>query len=126
MNNLWHTNFRADQEGLVTFRYYLQVHGQFDNYQVNRTGLENHRPLVVAPAQGKASAASLFTVTGDNVFVESMKPCNDGKGILVHLVNSGNKDSRVTIKRGLLEEELTKMDNGFVLPAKEIITIKLL
>lgn len=135
MNNLWHTNFRADQEGPATFRYYFTVHEQFNTFQANRTGMENHRPLVAAPAQGKAPAGSLFEVEGANVYVEGIKPCYDGKGILVHLINSGDKDSPVTIKRkqepvmitksNLLEEDITTLQNGFVLPAKEIITIKL-
>lgn len=135
MNNLWHTNFRADQEGPAGFRYYFTVHEQFNNYQANRTGMENHRPLVVAPAQGKATAGSLFEVTGANVYVEGIKPCYDGKGILVHLINSGDEDSPVTISRkqqpvvitksNLLEEDTGTLQNGFVLPAREIITIKL-
>jgi alpha-mannosidase len=135
MNNLWHTNFRADQEGPATFRYYFTVHDQFNNYQANRTGMENHRPLIVAPAQGKPSDASLFEVEGANVYVEGIKPCYDGKGIIVHLINSGDKDSPVTIKRkqqpvvitesNLLEENIGTLQNGFVLPAKGIITLKL-
>ncbi|MBO9562934.1 MAG: glycoside hydrolase [Niastella sp.] len=134
MNNLWHTNFRADQEGPVTFRYYITVHEQFNTHQANRTGMENHRPLVAAPAQGNASNASLFEVEGDNVYVEGVKPCYDGKGTLVHLVNSGDKESTVTIKRkqpvtitqsNLLEEDIATLQNVFVLPAKGIITIKL-
>jgi alpha-mannosidase len=135
MNNLWHTNFRAEQDGLATFRYFITVHEQFDNYQANLTGMENHRPLVVAAARGKASAESLFNITGENVYVEGIKPCYDGNGILVHLINTGDKNSPVTIKRkqqsptilesNLLEEDLTKLSNGFILPAKEIKTIKL-
>ena len=44
MNNHWHTNYRADQEGETTFRYYLHPHGAYDAVAAARFGLESTIP----------------------------------------------------------------------------------
>ena len=53
MNNHWHTNYRADQEGWVTFRYAIHPHGIYDAGAAARCGIENTQPLIVAPAVGR-------------------------------------------------------------------------
>lgn len=134
MNNLWHTNFRAEQEGVATFHYYFTLHQQFNSITADRTGLENHRPLLVVPAHGDVQKYPLFEIEGTAVYAESIKPCYDGNGILIHLVNSSDQGSKVTFKRNqpfaivksnLLEDDIAPLQNGFILPAREIITIKL-
>jgi hypothetical protein len=46
LNNYWHTNFKADQEGPVTFDIYLKMHGPFKLEDARRFGLEMTRPLI--------------------------------------------------------------------------------
>lgn len=46
LNNYWHTNFKADQEGPVTFDIYLRKHGPFNLEEARRFGLEMTRPLI--------------------------------------------------------------------------------
>ncbi|MCU0319884.1 MAG: hypothetical protein MUE88_07365, partial [Flavobacteriales bacterium] len=46
LNNYWHTNFKADQEGPITFDLYLKMHGPFKLEDVRRFGLEMTRPLI--------------------------------------------------------------------------------
>ncbi len=46
LNNYWHTNFKADQEGPVTFDLYLKMHGPFNLEDARRFGLEMTRPLI--------------------------------------------------------------------------------
>ena len=38
MNNYWHTNFKADQSGPVTFRFVLRPHGPFEPIAARRFG----------------------------------------------------------------------------------------
>ncbi|NNU33874.1 hypothetical protein HK413_06455 [Mucilaginibacter sp. S1162] len=38
MNNLWHTNFPADQGGLATFHYVFAAHASsYDSFKANQT-----------------------------------------------------------------------------------------
>jgi alpha-mannosidase len=46
LNNYWHTNFKADQEGPITFNLYLKMHGPFKLEEARRFGLEMTRPLI--------------------------------------------------------------------------------
>ena len=65
MNNHWHTNYRADQEGPTTFRYAIRPHGAYDAVEAARFGVESTQPLVVAPAAGdKPAAARVRSRTG--------------------------------------------------------------
>ena len=54
MNNHWHTNYRADQEGNTTFRYAIRPHHGYDPIAAARFGLEATEPLIAAPAAGAA------------------------------------------------------------------------
>ncbi|MEZ4755981.1 MAG: hypothetical protein R2817_04040 [Flavobacteriales bacterium] len=46
LNNYWHTNFKADQEGPIVFDIYLKMHGPFKLEEARRFGLEMTRPLI--------------------------------------------------------------------------------
>ncbi len=46
LNNYWHTNFKADQEGPITNDIYLKMHGPFKLEDARRFGLEMTRPLI--------------------------------------------------------------------------------
>ncbi|MBK9148611.1 MAG: hypothetical protein IPM12_12445 [Flavobacteriales bacterium] len=46
LNNYWHTNFKADQEGPITFDLYVKMHGPFKLEDARRFGLEMTRPLI--------------------------------------------------------------------------------
>jgi hypothetical protein len=46
MNNYWHTNSKADQDGKVTFNFILHFHKEFDLEEAQRTGVEATQPLL--------------------------------------------------------------------------------
>lgn len=50
MNNYWHTNYKADQDGPVRFRYALRPHGALRTEEAVRFGRERREALLVAPA----------------------------------------------------------------------------
>jgi hypothetical protein len=136
MNNLWHTNFRHAQEGQATFRYYLQVHPAYDAFAVNQTGLANHRPLIAAPATGSALESLFFTINTKAVYVESIKPAADGKGVILWLVNASATASPVILtatdkasalniwESNMLEEYKRRLNNEVTLPAKGIMMLR--
>jgi hypothetical protein len=45
MNNYWHTNYKADQEGKVRFDFYLTFHGVFDLKKAGEFGYSVTEPL---------------------------------------------------------------------------------
>ncbi|MBI5647515.1 MAG: hypothetical protein HY962_11340 [Ignavibacteriae bacterium] len=49
LNNHWHTNFRADQEGELRFRYAIRPHGGYDAAAAMRFGIEQAQPFISTP-----------------------------------------------------------------------------
>ena len=99
MNNYWHTNYKADQEGPVTFRYRLRPHGVFDAVAAAQLGAEAREPLVVAPAAGAApSAVPLLTVTPADVLVTALRPGPERGSWIVSLENPGSRPAPVTLR----------------------------
>jgi hypothetical protein len=74
LNNYWHTNYKADQEGPMVFRYSLHPHGPFDAAQSVKWGRERRHPLVAVRADAPARSAPLFTVSPRTVIAESVTP----------------------------------------------------
>lgn len=137
MNNLWHTNFRAEQDGIATFHYFFQSHKNgYDSFKANQIGLNNHQPLLVAAASSEAEKKLFFKIDGQNIYVEVLKPADDGNGIIAQIVSCGDKDGQVNIspqtvsaikiwESNLLEEKKSLLSNSFSIPAKGIITIRI-
>ena len=93
VNNYWETNFRASQPGLVEFRYSFTSHGAFDPVRAILEGQHTCNPPVThlvlddaTPRQGR-----FLDVGGDNVVVTYIKLAADHEGIIVRLVNLGDK-----------------------------------
>ncbi|WPU92687.1 glycoside hydrolase family 38 C-terminal domain-containing protein [Mucilaginibacter sabulilitoris] len=136
MNNLWHTNFRADQEGPATFHYFIQAHdGGFDSFKANQTGLNNHQPLIAAAVSGEPENGLFFKISGNNVYVEAIKPADDGKGVIAQLVNAGDIDTEISLtpnnvtaikvwESNLMEDKLKTLNDRFTIPAKGVISVR--
>ncbi|HEY9260626.1 glycoside hydrolase family 38 C-terminal domain-containing protein [Chitinophaga sp.] len=136
MNNLWHTNFRRDQEGMTTFHYYLQVHGPYSAAAANASGLENHQPPVVTTASGPATESLFFDIRGNDVYTENIYPAAGGDGVLLQLVNTAATNSTVTLtpknkhtalqiwESDLLEAKQRVLPAEFSIPAKGVIMIR--
>jgi hypothetical protein len=99
MNNYWHTNYKADQEGPVTFRYALRPHRAFRADEASRFGAEAREPLVVAAAAGRTpSPAPLLAVSPAAVLVTALEPGADGRSWIVTLLNPTALDQRVGLR----------------------------
>jgi alpha-mannosidase len=100
MNNYWHTNYKADQDGPVSFSYAIQPHAAFSPVAAAGFGRERREPLVVAPADKslRPAAKSLFHILPDVVMVSSVKPIDDGRGWLVYVYNPSSNDQRITLQ----------------------------
>jgi alpha-mannosidase len=89
MNNHWETNYKADQEGIIRFRYVLAPHaGSYDPVRAQRTAREEHQPLIpISSDPDLPVVAPLLKIDGDGIIVTSVRPSQDGQALLVRLFN---------------------------------------
>ena len=97
MNNHWHTNYRAEQDGPTVFRYSIWPHKLFKAEQTAKFGTECSQPLIPAVARNKAVPAPLLRVTPESVLVTAMKPSEDGKAWIVRLFGASGKTQAVKL-----------------------------
>jgi alpha-mannosidase len=99
MNNYWHTNYKADQDGMITIRYSLQPHGELLIEDVVRFGMGQREPLVVVAASGPArSDNSLFEVESFSIVATSVKPVGIDGSWLVCLYNPTSLNHSTTLQ----------------------------
>lgn len=111
MNNHWHTNYRADQEGETVFRYAIRTHAGYDQVAAAHFGIESTEPLLAAPAAGRAPARSLVEISTGPIQITSLTPSGDGRALLVRLYNSGSSAAQASLKwRGVKPKGLFLSD----------------
>ena len=96
MNNYWHTNYKADQEGPVTIHYSILLHGKYKSEDAIRFGREQREPLIaiVADTSNKISP-SLFTIDPPEVLVTSCKPIDNGWHVQLYNASGKNKEVKI-------------------------------
>ncbi len=98
LNNYWHTNYKAEQSGLLSYRFVLKPHGTFDESALRRFSDEQDQPLLVFPVDPEAPPLRRpFTIDSTAVVASSLSPTDDGRAIRVRLYNPGNTPARVVI-----------------------------
>jgi alpha-mannosidase len=87
-NNYWHTNYKADQQGPVTFRFAVCPHGPFDPVALRRWSDEHDNPLLVFPANpATARVEPTVRVDSETVTVAALRPIVAGTSLLLRLYN---------------------------------------
>jgi len=135
MNNHWHTNYRADQEGETVFRYALRLHATYDQTAAAHFGVESTEPLIAAPAAGPAPARSLVEISSGPIMITSLKPSADGKALILRLYNTGETTAHASLKwnrvspkaifvSDLLEKTGAPASDTVDLPAYEVQTLR--
>jgi alpha-mannosidase len=97
MNNHWHTNYRADQEGPTWFHFAIQPHGAYDPVAATRFGIESTEPLIAAPASSTAPLTSRLNLEPASVIATAFKPSDDGKALIVRLFNPSDQPQTVRL-----------------------------
>jgi hypothetical protein len=92
MNNHWHTNYRADQEGNVTFCYAIRPHHGYDPIAAAHFGIEATEPLIAALATARALQPPPVRVEPAGVMVTAFKPSEDGKAWILRLYGASGQD----------------------------------
>ncbi len=97
MNNHWHTNYKADQSGPVTFRYSVAPHGVYTPDAATRFGQGISQPLLALPASGHLPTGSLLQISSPGVTVTELKPSDDGTAWIVRLWGASGHSERVRL-----------------------------
>jgi hypothetical protein len=97
MNNHWHTNYRADQEGPTVFRFMLRPHRGYSPLEAARFGVACSQPLLAVPATGPASGQPRLRLSSERVLVTAFKPSDDGAAWVVRLFGASGKTETVNL-----------------------------
>jgi alpha-mannosidase len=99
MNNYWHTNYKADQEGPVTFAYSIRPHAAFDATEAAKFGTEKRQPLIVGVSDSPQSLhLPLLEISSTKILVSSIKPAAVANSWLVHVYNPTPSDQMATVR----------------------------
>ncbi len=97
MNNHWHTNYRADQEGPTAFRFAIRAHRGFAAEEVEKFGVAFSQPLVVSQSSGVGLEKPRLELSSKGVVVTAFKPSDDGRAWIVRLFGASGKKEMVEL-----------------------------
>jgi len=104
LNNYWVTNFRASQEGSLTWRYYLTLTNDPSNSFATSFGWESSIPLIgrVFP-EGEGSVTlesnSILSLETTDLLLVSTTPSKNGPGIIFQLREISGKNYELDPKK---------------------------
>ena len=135
MNNHWGTNYRAYQEGLITFRYALWPHRQFKAWENSKFAIGFSQPLLVRQASEKISTLTGIYPDQPQVIVTAFKPCDDGLGWMLTLYNSspskvltklisGKNPVQEVWKSNSGEDKTAKISSSLEIPAWGVMILR--
>lgn len=136
MNNHWETNYKADQEGWLTFRYVVRPHaGGYDAVREQQFGRGVCQPLQALRVDAtKPAAASLLTVSNPGIVVTSIRPSRDRKAFIVRLFNVTDETRQTTLAWGrplgatwlsnLMEEPVAAAGPVISMNQYELVTLR--
>ncbi len=137
MNNYWHTNYKADQEGNSQYRYAVRTHGEFDAVGAYRFGVEWNQPLLMRWIRASTPKPSLpFSLASDAVTATAITPARDGKGWIVRLYNPAPQGSTVIFnfadnaprrifQSSLQEDQSQQLRPSIALDGFEVLTVRI-
>ena len=136
MNNHWGTNYRAYQEGQVVFRFILRPHRRPDPAEAARFGMARSYALLPVRASGTADPLkSLLHVEPADVLVETLKPADDGHGIIIRLFGASGEKKSATLNwaghkpkavflSNTSEKEGEKINGSVMVPGYGLVTLR--
>ncbi len=104
LNNHWETNYRAYQDGIITFRYALQPHAAFDAVRSTEFSTSLSQPLIVAPAMGTPDSAPMLQLSGRALVVAGLAAQCRWQGVDRDAVQSGWMWRQTNLEVGCVRE----------------------
>jgi hypothetical protein len=105
LNNYWHTNYKAEQQGIIEVNYSLLPHGIFVQEDAERIGLETSYPLLLRKSETINELSSLFTLSSPGVAVSSISQSQDGKALMVRILNISGRPVSFDIIWGRIQPD---------------------
>ena len=100
LNNYWHTNYKAEQEGLLRFRFVLRPHGPEPPAEIVALSRDLEQPLLVLPGGRLPSSAAVKLEADPAVQVVALRPAGEGRARLVRLLNAGDRPQAARVAGG--------------------------
>jgi len=108
-NNYWHTNYRAEQGGEMTFRYAMTSGGSLSPSDLAHFGRAAMTPLAIdevidqdkvgnPPELLEPISTSFLQVKGPRVVVENWKAAEDGNGSVLRLLETSGTENRAVLQ----------------------------
>jgi hypothetical protein len=121
MNNHWHTNYRAEQEGPAIFRYYIWPHEHLNQTQrIASFATEMNQPLIVTAARGQLPVKPPFMVSRDDIVITAFKLSDDGKAYIIRLFGVSEKADRAQITWEDLKPRSIWLSDNSEKPLKQV------
>jgi alpha-mannosidase len=138
LTNHWEVNYKAYQEGEITFHYVLIPHEKvYDGAEAERNAREVSQPLIAVEADPSGAVSEpYFSVSSDEVIVTSVRPANDGAGQMIRLYNPqpGSRTAEIVFnvpgEYGIhycnsMGDALSPAANPFDLPGYGVATLRI-
>lgn len=125
MNNYWHTNYKADQEGWVDFSYALRPHAIFQSAQAYRFGNEMDYPLLsrFVPNDYKGTD-EIFSLNSHDILVTRMQWERNGKVLMLRLFNMSGQPVQVAFRwKHFLPQTISMEGSGIRIPAESTFSV---
>jgi len=90
MSNHWETNYKAYQEGEITFRYVMIPHDNgYNGYEAEKSGREICQPLIPLEANpGSPTDDPGFSLNSRQIIATSLRPVGDKGDLMLRLYNT--------------------------------------
>ncbi len=134
INNHWETNYRAYQDGIITFRYALQPHKGFDAVASTQLSTALAQPLIVAEATGDALTTPRLRLSSQQLVALVLKPSNDGRAWMVTLYNPTEQAALTTLTwngpvgaahySNTGEEAMAPVEGPITVAPRDVVTIR--
>jgi hypothetical protein len=119
-NNYWHTNYKAYQQGPLTYRFVLRPHAGFDALALRRFSDEQDHPLLVfAVDPASPDIQAPFALSGDPVTLSSLRVSDDGASLEARLFNPAAKPATVSVRPAAQGARVSAVTGDAVEPTSE-------
>jgi hypothetical protein len=133
LNNHWETNYRAYQDGIITFRYALQPHAGYDAVASTKFSTGLSQPLIVTRARGAVLETPRLTIS-QRLVALSLRPSMDGKAWMLTLYNPGDRPEATSLGwngsvgaahySNTAEETLEPVEGEIAVAGQDVVTIR--